>query len=173
MARKAKTESFETELSAFQGHLLNKIDKIPTAVTSRLADLGIGDAEQLAAAASISGTRESLIDYLQISDRELDAILQSATSALPQAMQSTVEVEQAPLALGGMEPTDEILEEMQMMMTETPVTLDVAALPTSVNYALQMPAIRNQGGRGTCVAFAMTAVHEFYRIRQGAPLRRA
>lgn len=169
MARKAKTESFETELSAFQGHLLNKIDKIPVAVTSRLADLGIGDAEQLAAAASVSGTRESLLDYLQISDRELESILQSATSAIPQSMQSTVEVQQAPLSLGGMEPTDEILEEMQMMMTETPVTLDVAALPTSVNYALQMPAIRNQGGRGTCVAFAMTAVHEFYRIRQGAP----
>lgn len=169
MARKAKTESFETELSAFQGHLLNKIDKIPLAITNRLADLGIGDAEQLAAAASVSGTRESLIDYLQISDRELDAILENATSAIPRSLVTNIEAEQQPLSLGGLEPTEEILAEMQMMMTETPVTLDVAALPVNVNYALQMPAIRNQGGRGTCVAFSLTAVHEFYRIRQGIP----
>lgn len=169
MARKRNSDSYEAELSAFQGHLLNKIEKIPVAVTTRLAELGIGDAEQLAAAASIDGTRSELVSYLQISERELDTILQSASSALPKSVASTIETEQAPLSLGGLEPTEEIMQEMQMMMTETPVTLDIAALPASVNYVLQMPAIRNQGGRGTCVGFSMTAVHEYYRIRQGRP----
>lgn len=43
------------------------------------------------------------------------------------------------------------------------------AVPASVNHISQMPSIRNQGGRGTCVAFALTAAHEFYRSQSSSP----
>ncbi len=42
------------------------------------------------------------------------------------------------------------------------------SLPLSVNLVKRMPAVRDQGNRGTCVAFCLTAVHE-YRDRRLAP----
>jgi hypothetical protein len=36
-----------------------------------------------------------------------------------------------------------------------------AALPPTANLASGMPTIREQANRGTCVAFATTALHEF------------
>lgn len=44
------------------------------------------------------------------------------------------------------------------------------ALPSSVNLVSQMPPIRNQQGRGTCVAFATLAVAEHRLIQAGKPL---
>jgi C1A family cysteine protease len=39
-------------------------------------------------------------------------------------------------------------------------------LASSVNYVSQLPAAKSQGDRGTCVAFAVTAINEFYFSRK-------
>ncbi len=41
-------------------------------------------------------------------------------------------------------------------------------LPASVDHRSEMPPVRDQGGRGTCVAFASTAVREHLEIQAGA-----
>jgi len=50
--------------------------------------------------------------------------------------------------------------------------LAAAAAPPvpAVNLIAQMPAIRDQGGRGTCVTFAALSVVEHYAGLQGAPV---
>ena len=45
-----------------------------------------------------------------------------------------------------------------------------AALPASVNHAAVLGRPRNQGARGTCVAFAVTAIHEFFLKTNGTPI---
>jgi len=171
MAKKRYAGEFETHYSAFKGHDLSQIEDIPTTVRRKLMDLGIQDAEQLVAVASVNGTDRALAEALEVSPAEFQKHLARAQKALPRQLAALVAEAQEPnLNMGALEPTPEIIAEMEGAMITMPLELAaVVSLPASVNHAKKMPAVRHQGARGTCVAHALTSVHEFYRSESGTP----
>lgn len=154
--------------SAYGGHPLSQVRDLPDEVRSKLEELGYMDAEQVLAAAAVPEVAPYLSETLGLEVGELVERLRETVG------ETAVMMAEAPMpgsfALGVLPPTDEILEQISALSQEMPMTaFEAAALPGSVNHALKMPPIRQQGGRGTCVGFAMTAVHEFYRSQSGTP----
>jgi C1A family cysteine protease len=169
--RRKKGESdfgeFETRLSAFKGHPLS--EHLPAKERTKLGALAIHDAEQLVAVCSVEAARPYLADQLEITESELEQLVNKAREPLPEHLVAELEVqEEADRGAGALEPTPEIAAEV----TSIPITVEegpVAALPPSVNWAKRMPPVRHQAGRGTCVAFALTALHEHYRRAVNTP----
>jgi C1A family cysteine protease len=160
---------FETQVSAFRGHQLAQLSDVPETVVKALGALYISDAEQLVAVASVDGTDKLLAKQLRISVKELQSVVSAARAVVTDAHVSELESPgEYDLSTGAFEPTDEILAEVQALPMLTVEDVPVA-LPASVNWVRRMPPVRNQAARGTCVAFALTALHEFHTQTEGQP----
>lgn len=163
---------FESGLSATKGHGLAQIGEISSTVApvvEGLAALGIDDAEELVAVASVEGTRLHLAEHLGLSLRDLETIINEAEKVIPARLVTILEEPgQADLEMGALEPTPQMMAEAIAIQESAPQAVP-ATLPGSVNWARMMPAIRNQAGRGTCVAFALTALHEFWNRMRNNP----
>lgn len=157
----------QTKLSGFGGHLLaaGGAELATGDATATLAALGIEDAEQLVAIAAIPDAREELEEVL--GDGVLQGLVDGANNMLPPDRAALVSAP-APrdLNLGVLMPTSEMLAAAE---ASAAVGLDepMVALPTSVNLKPFMQPIRNQAARGTCVAFALTALNEYILRRRG------
>ena len=157
---------YASERSAFGGLMLSTISGVQDTARTALADYGITDAEQVLALAALPDVRPNLEKALGKTD--LDKLLAELRSNVGDMAAAAAEAPvPGTLGLGAMEPSPEMVAEMQSMMVAGPG--DAVALPGNINHALSMSPIRNQGSRGTCVAFAMTAMHEFYRTKTGFP----
>lgn len=153
--------------SAYGGHPLAEIPDIPDELRQALAEYGFADAEQVIAAAAIPGARGPLDEALNMEADRLVEMLRDVVGE--SAVMMAESVEPGVFALGVLPPTEEIEAEIAAMALDMPaMASEVAALPPSINHALKMSPIKQQGSRGTCVAFAMTAMHEFYRRQSGA-----
>jgi len=161
-------QEFESNVSAFGGHDLAQIAGIPASVVQALTDLYITDAEQLVAVAAVEGAAQPLAEQLWISFEELEAVLEAARAVVPPQAIELQPAGEADLSMGAFVPTDEVIAEthgLPMLSTEAiPVSL-----PPAVSWVERMPPIRNQAARGTCVAFAVTAMHEHYAGAAGRP----
>jgi hypothetical protein len=149
--------------------ILMQLENVSSPTTSGLQSLGITDAEQILAAVAIEGIRSELLSQLKLRPNQLDQVLEAAREAVPARLAARLETPAEPnLALGALPPTPEIAARAAAY---APVVapMPAAALPASVNRVSQMPMIRNQAARGTCVGFALTALHEFYNQVQGQP----
>lgn len=158
---------FETGLSAFQGRLLRTVSAVKTAAPGKLAALGIADAEQLIAAAAVEEMKGHLAQYLGHSKAEMETLLKEAKKVVPPGLVETLEQPVPRLfSLGALEPTPAMKAQA---ITYPAITggRELVSLPSGVNLTNKMPPIRNQAGRGTCVAFTMTAMHEYYNRMQG------
>ena len=150
-------------VSAYGGLRLDSIGKVDEAVMAGLAGVGIDDAEQIVAVAAIEGMKDHLAEQLKISRQQVDALVEHARGELHPQMLSMVQHPAPEIhGLGALEPTAEMRAEMAVMEAE-PLDLEAVALPAAVNLIPRMGPIRNQGSRGTCVAFAVTASNEYYR----------
>jgi C1A family cysteine protease len=136
-----------------QGIPLDTIDGFPEAAVRRLAELWITTAEELVGAAAREDGRRGLAEHLGISQEEVGELVERAQATVPASASFAVEdIERH--GLGALdEPEDEEPPE------EAPVAF--AALPGQVDLREHLPPVRNQGSRGTCVAFACVAVREF------------
>jgi hypothetical protein len=170
MLKEKYAGEFETHYSAFKGHDLSQTD-IPREVIDKLLELGIQDVEQLVAVASVNGTYEALAEELGVSSGDFEQLIAEARQLLPpQVVTMFSETQEANLNMGALEPTPEIMAEIESSITMMPQEMAaVISLPASVNHAKKMSTTRNQGARGTCVAHAVTATHEFYRSESGSP----
>ena len=160
-------------MSAFGGHPLNlHVASLRAAAAGEesdgpngLAKLGILDAEQLVAVANREETRSQLATTLKMTKHDLDNLVKEAKKALPAAL--AAEMEQplpAKFPLGALAP-----DEGAAASVEEPIAfVPAAALPATVNLIAGMSAIRNQGARGTCVSFTLTAIHEYFQRAHGA-----
>jgi hypothetical protein len=165
------TNNEATGFSAFGGHLLGSGDTRSAVAVgddqlATLASLGIQDAEQLVAIAAIPEVRQELEAALEVDSGELKRLIDRANGSLPPERAALVSAP-APkdLGLGVLLPTAEMMAVAEASATaavETPV-----ALPASINLIAYMPQIRNQGPRGTCVAFTLTALNEYILRRRG------
>ena len=125
--------------------------QVPTASTTvqrRLTALGYDSIEQLAGAAEAA--RVDLETYLGIDVKSLIDSLPAAPMTVPfEAMQA---IQNADYTLGvaiGDIPRAEAAYDIPFV--------DAAAVATCANHVAQMPSIRNQQSRGTCVAHAALA----------------
>lgn len=163
----------ETEISGFGGHPLTAA---PTGGAADVADevhtdlsaLGLVDAEQLIAVASVPGISAELQSALGVDDENFQHLLDAALSALP-AERAALVSQPAPkdLGLGVIAPTDEMIAAAEATADEGYAADEAVSLPAAVNLIPYMSPIRNQGSRGTCVSFTLTALNEYVLRRRG------
>jgi len=136
---------------------LLELDRIPEGVRNTLAAHDITHVDQLASVASITRAREALRDELGISEAELGAVVEAAkTKATPAAV-----AEPAPnRSLGAMRPPPSLMVSARSLPFAS-TRAGLPKLPVRVNLVSKMSPIRDQGNRGTCVAFCLTAIHEY------------
>src|SRR5262249_41772239 len=148
---------FEPPFSAFKGHPMTEhLPNVPPPTLAKLHVLGIRDAEQLLALAASPATRSELAQYLELPAGDLNAIVDQARQAIPQRLVAVLgEPAEPTRGLGVLPPTPAMLAAARRAPMLAPET-QPAELPPSVTMVAQMPAVRNQSVRGTCVAFALT-----------------
>ncbi|MBI3942687.1 MAG: C1 family peptidase [Chloroflexi bacterium] len=135
-----------------QGVPLSSITGFPEAARNRLAELWITTAEDLAGAAVQVNGVQGLSAHLGLTEAETIALVEQAQAALPP------DVSFAPgdidrRSLGSLdEPKDE---------EPDAGAVSFAVLPPKTDLRARMPPVRDQGGRGTCVAHACAAVREY------------
>lgn len=135
-----------------QGTPLSGVTGIPSTVADRLAELWLTTAEELVSAARQPDGEASLVTFLGLSANQLETIVNAAVDMLP-ADVSFDDEEPFELTLGAL-PIDDVASP-----DDEPVAF--ADLPQTVDLRAKLPAVRNQGNRGTCVAHAAAAVREF------------
>ncbi|MCX7707925.1 MAG: hypothetical protein N2204_07965, partial [Anaerolineae bacterium] len=126
-----------------------------------LRDAWILTAQELVALHNTNdATRDRLASALGISRQVLSQIVADAEALIPPVrdldeLEMAEAVAQAQYGLGALldEPG---LEDMEALPPYEPESR--AVLPESVSLLDQLPPLRNQGGRGTCVAHAVLAV---------------
>jgi hypothetical protein len=171
-------DSAENEASGFSdfgGHLLSATNggdasafgADGSALLSTLSTLGIEDAEQVVAVVAISSARSELQQVLGLKDRAFQAFLEKVQGILPE---SRVAAFSQPglkdLGLGVRPPTAEMVAAAEASAMAVDAA-DTVALPLSVNLIPFFQRIRNQGPRGTCVSFTLTAINEYITRRRG------
>jgi hypothetical protein len=124
----------------------------------QLQGLGISTLEAFRGAAQVA--RPELAAYLNTSIDDLFAAVPATPTAIPQAAMKTIQQADYPLGVA--------LDQIPKPLTALAVPLPAASPPASVNHIPQMPPIRNQGERGTCVAFAALAAYEHALTTLGA-----
>ncbi|MFQ5859519.1 MAG: C1 family peptidase [Anaerolineae bacterium] len=136
-----------------QGTSLTGIEGFPEEAANRLAESWITTAEELVSAARQEDGPAGLAEYLGLTEDEVTALIEQAVDALPEdvtfAPDDVMEV-----GLGALDEPEGAGPDDEPVAFGEP-------LPSAVNLAERMPAIRHQRNRGTCVAHACVAVQEF------------
>lgn len=162
--------------SGFGGHLLADPEGEGAAVAlgaegpalvSTLSALGIEDAEQVVALAAIPEVRIELQQVLGLKDKAFQGFLEKVQGMLPAARAAALsQPSPKDLGLGVRAPTAEMMNAAQASAVELE-GLEAVSLPAAVNLVGWFQPIRNQGPRGTCVAFTLTALNEYILRRRG------
>lgn len=155
-----------------------------------LKDLGITDYEQLYALVRLESLRPSLLTLLGTDGFKLQKIVNEAESAIGgYAKMRIYELNDIDHPTGALEPkniapmtddvrffeselksTVDVTNYKQIMLKEQVESFGSTASPISqINFVRQLPRVRNQGDRGTCVAFAVTCINEFASQNPGYP----
>ena len=142
-------------LPDFGGSALKDIPDLAPATVAGLKALGFVDAEQVMAALAVPDVKEGMKAATGVSDAEFENVVLKLREVAP----TMAAGDTASMPLGAFVPTAEI---EQLMRDQAVPQIAADILPPFVNHADKMPAGKQQGARGTCVSFAMTAVHEYY-----------
>lgn len=154
-------------VSAFGGNPLEQIDGIDRETIDALNAHAIFDAEQVLAIGAIPDSQPYLEEVLGLD--QAANLINRLRETMTDAQLMTLEAAPLmPTELGALEPDAEVRDVIESSSLEYAAQAVPVSLPPSVNHALKMSPIRNQGARGTCVGFAMSALHEFYRRESGA-----
>jgi hypothetical protein len=136
---------------------LLELDRIPEGVRDTLAAHDITHVDQLTSVAGISSAREALRSELGISEEELHAVVDAARTR----SSGTAAAAPGPArSLGAMRPPASDLAKARSLPFAS-TRAGIPKLPPKVNFVSKMSPIRDQGNRGTCVAFCLTAIHEY------------
>lgn len=165
-----------TGFSGFGGHSLRTQNGVAYGLEAAdnndsflvtLSELGIEDAEQLIALNAIPGVRADLETILGPQADNLSSLLSQIQTVVPQDRLDLLS-KPAPkdFGLGVIPPTQEMMATAESMTLSTEST-EAIAIPASINLIPYMSPIRNQGPRGTCVSFALTALNEYILRRRG------
>jgi len=136
-----------------QGIPLTSIDGFDAGAAERLVTLWITTAEELVSAAKQEGGLAGLTELLEMPEGDVTALVDMAVNALPPEV-SFAPGDPTGFALGALD------EDEGAHPDDEPVSFD-EPLPPSIDMRHRMPPVRDQGGRGTCVAQACVAVREY------------
>jgi C1A family cysteine protease len=128
-------------------------------VGSQLRQLGFESVEAVLGAAAVAGRELEQVLGMPLAQALAPAV--GLTRAIPPALQD--ELAELPCALG-------VRLDAQPSFRQISAAVAVAPPPSTamLDFSGQMPPIRDQGQRGTCVAFASLAAYEFYLTQHGA-----
>ncbi len=151
---------------------LTAVPGLSQAQIKTLKDVWILTAQELVALHNTGEpTRDRLAAALGLTREALAALVANAEALIPpvrdlHALEMAEAVAQAQYGLGALldEPGLEVIETLPPYEPESR-----AVLPESVSLLDQLPPLRNQGGRGTCVAHAVLAVREQLEIAAHSP----
>ncbi|WP_310388139.1 C1 family peptidase [Roseateles sp.] len=163
--------------SGFGGHLLAdpegdgvaaSLGSEGQALVSTLLSLGIEDAEQVVAVAAIPAVRGELQQVLGLKDKAFQNFLDNVQAMLPATRAAELSTPKPKdLGLGVRAPTPEMLSAAEASAIEVVERSETVELPGLVNLVGFFQPIRNQGPRGTCVSFTLTALNEYIERRRG------
>lgn len=146
-------------------HPLDNLANIPRAALARLASLGITTVAELRDLWAF-GDRTKLLDYLGESPSKWFSHPQPLSGAF---RGGGGDLSDNPLSAAGLVPLRHprgLLAQDPAQPAPAPAPLDAGHAPATPNGAdlrQRFPGVRDQGGRGTCVAFASAALFEFHR----------
>ena len=136
---------------------LLELDRIPQGIRDTLAAHDITHVDQLTSVASVPSAREALRAELGISDDELGVVVEAARAKSPASAAASPGPARS---LGAMRPpASDLVKARSLPFAST--SAGIPKLPAKVSLVSKMSPIRDQGNRGTCVAFCLTAIHEY------------
>jgi C1A family cysteine protease len=135
-----------------KGIPLESIAGFLEAARVRLAELWITTAEDLVGAAMREDGAQGLAEFLGMSESDVDGLVGQAMAVLPPDVSFATRDIQA-FGLGALDEPGEAPRDV--------TAFDASTLPAQVDLHERFPPVRNQGGRGTCVAHATVAVREY------------
>ena len=163
--------------SSFGGHLLASADDGSVKaelggesqeIVATLQSLGIEDAEQVVAVAAIPAVRGELQQVLGLQDKAFQQFLDRVQGMLPPMRAAEfAQPGLKDLGLGAKLPTAEMLQAAEASSSNALLEAMPVELPASVNLVGFFQPVRNQGSRGTCVSFTLTALNEYIKRRAG------
>jgi hypothetical protein len=136
-------------------------------------DLGLTSVEQVVAVAAIPdpNVREELKSVLGLEDDDaFKMFVEQVKQTLPRERRALLsEPADLGVGLGVVPPSDEEIAALEDTAVEIAVGEEEAeaAAPPSANLIFYLPPIRQQGPRGTCVSFTLTALNEYVLRRRG------
>jgi hypothetical protein len=148
------------DLPNFGGTPLDTVSGLSQATIDSVKKLGFSDAEQVMAALAVP----TIMEKMQAATGVSDANFQQFVGVLRSRFPGMAAVDTGPMPLGALQPSAEI---DQFIAAQAAPQIAADGLPPYVNHAENMPPGKQQGSRGTCVSFAMTAVHEHHERMSG------
>jgi hypothetical protein len=155
------------------GVALTSVPGLTAGQIKTLNDTWIATAQELVALVNCPDVvRDPLARALGVDSAGLDRIGQAAQAAIPATRDLRsihLEAAAADYGKGALldEPADVLAGRRALPPYEPPAGR--AVLPSSVSLLGQLPPLRNQGGRGTCVAHSVVAVREQLELAAGGP----
>lgn len=145
-----------------QGTKLSSVTVNPTEakVVDTLSQMGISNVEHFISLAAIQNMPQYLAESSDVAENVVSNLVDTVKKLIPNETITALETPAKPHGLGANHEQEKGIPENVEMYT--PTNVKAARMPSHVNRVSQMPAIRDQGYRGTCIAFGMTALHEFY-----------
>ena len=138
------------------GTRLENVDQIRRSVVEALHTLWITTVEELVATAYEDKGWEGLAGLLNMTPDEVETMAQDLLPFVPQDVRQQIGVAPRAFGLGAWDEFDP--DQPRSLLPELAVPEE---LPEQVSLVDRMPAIRDQGIRGTCVAHACAAVREY------------
>src|SRR5215471_21125699 len=145
------TRREDTLMADKPGTLLTAIADFPAPVASRLGELWLTTAEEFASASSQPGGSSSLATFLRLPSSEIERLINVVSAVVPGGVSFAEDA--VPVSFGALS--------VENVASPDDEPRSFAPLPSRIDLHEQMPAVRSQGGRGTCVAHATSAVREF------------
>ncbi len=138
------------------GTPLEKVSQLRPSVAETLRPLWITTVEELVSTAYEDKGRQGLADLLSMAPSDVEAMAHDLLPLLPDEIRQQIPMPRQAYGLGALDK----------LARDRPRDFGLGlalpqVLPERVSLVDRMPAIRNQGARGTCVAHACTAVREF------------
>ncbi len=154
---------------------LASVPGLTTGQIKTLSDAWIVTAQELVALCNCpDAVRRPVMRALGVDAAGLDRIAQAAQAAIPPSaglrdVALELQAATADYGKGALldEPPELLAERLKLPPYEPPGGR--ALLPLSISLLDQLPPVRDQGGRGTCVAHAVAAVREQLEIAAGGP----
>lgn len=155
----ARTTSSSTHGRGDQSPRLREVKSLSEPMRRSLEALDITHVDQLRGVASVPDARQALLEQLEVSPADFTRALADVGDGRGGAEAAAVEPPPR-FTLGALLPPPSA-RALSLSIPFSSTRTVLARLPASANLIPKFSPVRNQGNRGACVAFSLTAIHEY------------